>query len=294
LSSFAGIETPVYDSRMPPRAIGTGTISFGLVSIPVKLFSTSMPSSDVHFHLIDGKTKSRVKQRYYSVASGDEVDRKDMIKGYEFAKDQYVTFTEDELDALSEESTKAIEITEFLPIEQVEPLYYDKGYYLGADKGGDRAYALLRNAMKKTGRAALAKYAARGKQYLVLLRPVKNGIVMQQLYYPDELRAIDEIDIAEIDVKDAELKLAIQFIEQIATDEFHPEKYTDDVKARILEAIQKKVDGEEIVAGPSEAPRAQIIDLMEALKASLEQTTPRTKAVEKSGAKSAAKKKAKG
>jgi DNA end-binding protein Ku len=281
---------------MPPRAIGSGTISFGLVSIPVKLFSSSMPSSDIRFNMMDGKSKSRVKQQYYSVATGEPVDRGDMVKGYEFAKDQYVTFTDEEIKALSEESTKAIEITEFVPIEQVDPLYYDKAYYLGADKGGDRAYSLLGEAMKKTGRAALAKYAARGKQYLVLLRPLGNGIVMQQLHYPDEIRAMDEVDIAEIDVKDAELKLAIQFIEQIATDKFNPDQYTDEVKTRILEAIQKKVEGEEVVAGPSEAPKAQIIDLMEALKASLDQSAPKkTKSAGKK-AKDASpkKKKAKG
>jgi len=281
---------------MPPRAIGSGTISFGLVSIPVKLFSSSMPSSDIRFNMMDGKSKSRVKQQYYSVATGEPVDRGDMVKGYEFAKDQYVTFTDEEIKALSEESTKAIEITEFVPIEQVDPLYYDKAYYLGADKGGDRAYSLLGEAMKKTGRAALAKYAARGKQYLVLLRPLGNGIVMQQLHYPDEIRAMDEVDIAEIDVKDAELKLAIQFIEQIAADKFNPDQYTDEVKTRILEAIQKKVEGEEVVAGPSEAPKAQIIDLMEALKASLDQSAPKkTKSAGKK-AKDASpkKKKAKG
>ena len=277
---------------MPPRAIGSGTISFGLVSIPVKLFSSSMPSSDIRFNMMDGKSKSRVKQQYYSVATGEPVDRGDMVKGYEFAKDQYVTFTDEEIKALSEESTKAIEITEFVPIEQVDPLYYDKAYYLGADKGGDRAYSLLGEAMKKTGRAALAKYAARGKQYLVLLRPLGNGIVMQQLHYPDEIRAMDEVDIAEIDVKDAELKLAIQFIEQIATDKFNPDQYTDEVKTRILEAIQKKVEGEEVVAGPSEAPKAQIIDLMEALKASLDQSAPKkTKSAGKKAKEASPKKK---
>jgi DNA end-binding protein Ku len=246
--------------------------------------------------MMDGKSKSRVKQQYYSVATGEPVDRGDMVKGYEFAKDQYVTFTDEEIKALSEESTKAIEITEFVPIEQVDPLYYDKAYYLGADKGGDRAYSLLGEAMKKTGRAALAKYAARGKQYLVLLRPLGNGIVMQQLHYPDEIRAMDEVDIAEIDVKDAELKLAIQFIEQIATDKFNPDQYTDEVKTRILEAIQKKVEGEEVVAGPSEAPKAQIIDLMEALKASLDQSAPKkTKSAgKKAKDTSPKKKKAKG
>ncbi len=273
---------------MPPRAIGSGTISFGLVSIPVKLFSSNVPSAGIRFNMLHGKCGSRLKQKYFCVRDEEEVPRSDMVKGYEFAKDQYVTFTDDEIKALSEESTKAIEITEFVPAEKVDPLYFDTAYYLGADKGGDRAYALLGEAMRKTGRSALAKYAARGKQYLVLLRVVDGGIVMQQLRYPDELRSMEELDLATVDIKDAELKLAVQFIEQIASDEFKPEQYSDDVKVRMQEAIQKKVEGEEVVMGPTEAPKAQIIDLMEALKASLEETAPKQA---KSTTKSAASKK---
>jgi DNA end-binding protein Ku len=275
---------------MAPRAIGSGTISFGLVSIPVKLYSSSVASSEVHFNMLHSKCGSRLKQRYVCVRDNEEVSREDTVKGYEFAKDQYVTFTEEELKAVAEDSTKAIEITEFVPADKVDPLYFDKAYYLGADKGGDRAYTLLRQAMATTGRSALAKYAARGKQYLVLLRAVDGGIVMQQLHYADELRSLSDLDIATVDVKDAELKLAVQFIEQLASDEFRPEQYEDEVKLRLQKAIQKKVEGEEVVVGQPEQPRAQIIDLMEALKASLAQSPGKAKTKARARTKAASKK----
>ena len=191
-----------------------------------------------------------------------------MVKGYEFSKEQYVTFTDEELKAMAEEAQKAIEITEFVPASKVDPVYFDGAYYLGPDKGGEKAYKLLNEAMKQTGRAALAKWAARGKQYLVMIRPVGNGLVMQQLLYKDEVRPISEVPIDDAELKEAELKLAVQLVEQIASDEFHPENYEDEVRKRYHEAIQRKVEGQEITAAP-EAPRAQIIDLMEALKASL-------------------------
>jgi len=191
-----------------------------------------------------------------------------MVKGYEFSKEQYVTFTEEELKSMAEEAQKAIEITEFVPASKVDPVYFDGAYYLGPDKGGEKAYRLLNEAMKKTGRAALAKWAARGKQYLVMIRPVDQGLVMQQLLYKDEVRPISEVPIEDAEVKEAELKLAVQLVEQIASDEFRPENYEDEVRKRYHEAIQKKVEGQEITSAP-EAPRAQIIDLMEALKASL-------------------------
>ena len=194
--------------------------------------------------------------------------RDQMVKGYEFAKDQYVTFTDDELKAMEEQAQKAIEITEFVPASAVDPIYFDKPYYLGPEKGGEKAYKLLLEAMRQTGRSALAKWAARGKQYLVLIRPAKGGLVMQQLLYADEVRPISEVPVGDAELKDGELKLAVQLVEQIATDEFHPENYEDDVKKRYHEAIQRKIEGQEITAAP-EQPKAQIIDLMEALKASL-------------------------
>ncbi len=253
---------------MPPRSIGTGTLSFGMVSIPVRLYAAGESASAVSFNLLHGKCKSRLKQQYVCPKDGEIVPRDQMVKGYEFQKEQYVTFTEEELKAMAEESQKAIEITEFVPTSAVDPVYFDSASYLGPDKGGEKAYRLLNEAMKQTGRVALAKWAARGKQYLVMIRPSGKGIVMQQLLYADEVRPISEVPIEDAELREAELKLAVQIVEQIARDEFHPESYQDEVRKRYHEAIQKKVAGQEITAAP-QAPKAQIIDLMEALKASL-------------------------
>lgn len=192
-----------------------------------------------------------------------------MVKGYEYAKGQYVLFTEEELKALTPDPTNAIEITEFVPIEEVDPIYYEKSTYLGPDRGGDKPYRLLAEAMRKTGRAALARYAARGKDYLVLLRPFEEGLIMQQLRYADELRPFSEVPVAPAEIKELELRLAVQLIEQIASDKFKPEQYEDTVRLRTRDLIEKKVQGQEITAAPAEAPKAQIVDLMEALKASL-------------------------
>jgi DNA end-binding protein Ku len=254
---------------MAARAIATGTISFGLVSIPIKVYSASQPQATVSFHLLHKKDGSRLKQQYLCAKDGEKVDREDMVKGYEFAKGQYVIFTPEELEALEERATQAIEITEFVPADKVDPVYFDKPYYLGPDKGGDRPYRLLAEAMTQTGRSALAKYAARGKQYLVLVRAANGGLVMQQLHYADEVKAFTEIPVGEATVKPAELQLAVQLVEQAATDEFHPEKYEDEYQKRLQDIIQKKIEGQEVSLAPVEEPKAQIIDLMEALKASL-------------------------
>lgn len=267
---------------MPARPLGSGTISFGMVSIPVKLFSAAESASAVSFNLLHGKCKSRLKQQYICPKDNEIVPRDQMVKGYEFSKEQYVTFTEDEIKKMQEEASPAIEITEFVPIAKVDPIYFDGAYYLGPDKGAEKAYKLLNEAMKQTGRCALAKWAARGKQYLVLMRPFEGGIVMQQLLYSDEVRAFSEVPIGDAGLKDAELALARQLIEQIASDEFKPENYADEVRKRIHEAIQRKVEGQEITSAP-EQPRAQIIDLMEALKASLAAKTAAKERAEDAG-----------
>jgi DNA end-binding protein Ku len=255
---------------MAARPIASGNISFGLVSIPVKLFSTADHSSDIRFNLLDATHKVRLKQQYVSPVDNRVVPRDQQTKGYEFAKDQYVTFTDEELQALSEKASPSIEITEFVPLSEVDPIFFEKAYYLGPDQAGDRAYRLLATAMRETGRCAVAKYASRGKQYLVLLRPFGEGLVMQQLFYEDEIRSFAEVPLGEeVALKEAEVALAIQLIEQIASDQFEPGKYSDEVRGRILTAIQQKVEGQEVEAAVEEAPKAQIIDLMEALKASL-------------------------
>lgn len=253
------------------RAIAGGTISFGLVSIPVKLYSATQASSGVSFNMLHAKCKSRLKQQYVCTHDNEIVGRDQMTKGYEFAKDQYVTFTTEELKALEEKATQTIDIAEFVPLDRIDPVYFDKAYYLGPEKGGEKAYRLLCEAMRETGRAGLARYAARGKQYLVLLRPsIEGGMVMQQLLYSDEVRPFSDVPMPdETEVKEPELRLAKQLIDQIAVETFEPTKYHDDVKDRILADIERKREGQEIAVTAPEPEPARIIDLMEALKASL-------------------------
>jgi DNA end-binding protein Ku len=256
---------------MPARAIGSGSISFGLVAIPVKLFPATQSQSAVSFNLIHKECGSRLKQQYLCARENVVVPREDMVKGYEFAKDQYVVFTPDELKALEERGTGAIDIQEFVPLAAVDPVYFDKPYYLAPEKGGEKAYHLLAQVMRETSRCALARYAARGKMYLVLIRPADRGLVMQQLLYEDEVRSWKEVPLPDVPaIKDAELKLAEQLVSQISVETFEPTKYEDEVKKRILADIDRKVQGQEIAVGEAEEAPAQIIDLMEALKASLE------------------------
>ena len=252
-----------------PRPIWSGTISFGLVSIPVKLYN-AVSKKSVSFNQLDSRTGSRIRLKKTSAEDGSDVPDDVIVKGYEVSKGQYVVFSPEELKALDEKATNSIDIAEFVPLDKIDRVYLDKAYFLGPDKGGERAYHLLAKALEETGRAALGQYAARGKQNLVLVRPTASGVlVMEQLHYADELKKASEVPIPETSVKDTELKLAKQLIEQTATDEFHPEKYHDQVRDRVLQAIQAKVDGQEITSEPAEKAPTKIIDLMEALKASL-------------------------
>jgi DNA end-binding protein Ku len=254
---------------MSARPIASATISFGLVSVPVKLYSTADNSQKVTFNWINPSTSSRVRQRYWDPTEERIVEREDLVKGYEFAREKYVVFTPDELKVLEAQSTNAIEITEFIPFDQVERMYLAKAYYLGPDRGGERAYRLLGAALRETGRAALARYAARGKEYLVLVRPLGEGLLLEQLYYSHELRSFDEVPIGDAEVKDEELALAVQLIQQAAKDSFDPDKYEDEVSAKVLALIERKIEGEEITAAPEAGAEDKIIDLMAALKASL-------------------------
>ncbi len=281
---------------MPARSVGAGTVSFGLVSIPVRLYSTSETSGEVRFNMLDPSDNTRVRQQLVNPRTGAVVERKETIKGYEFGKGQYVTFSNEEIRELQEKASPSIEISEFVPLVEVEPIYFEKSYYLGPEKGGERAYRLLSEAMRKTGRTALAKHLARGKQHLVMLRPYASGLLMQQLKYGGELKSFDEVPLGgETELKPGELELAVQLIEQIASEEFKPDDYTDKVRERLWEAIQRKIEGREVADDETEAPQAQIIDLMEALKASLSTDGEAEDAVsgKKAGArpKSAAKRK---
>jgi DNA end-binding protein Ku len=259
---------------MAARSIASLTVSFGLVSIPVKLYSATEASRAISFNLLHKACGSRLKQQYFCVKEEVPVAREDMVKGYEFSKDQYVMFTPEELKALEEAGTHSADITEFVPLESVDPVFFDKAYYLAPDKGGAKPYALLARALRDSKRCALGRWAARGKQYIVMIRAVDHngtmGLVMQQLLYAGEVRSITEVDIPKTEVRDAELKLAQQLIEQQASDKFDPSAYTDDVRARIEAAVQKKIEGQEISIAEAPQPGAEVIDLMAALRASLE------------------------
>jgi len=276
-----------------PRSIGSLTISFGLVAIPVKLYSATQSTGQISFNMLHKACGSRVKQQYICAKEEVVVPREDIVKGYEFSKDQYVMFTPEELKALEETGTHTADITEFVPLKSVDPVYFDKAYYLGPDKGGAKPYALLARALRESGRCAIGRWAARGKQYIVMIRPVEDlveGLVMQQLLYAGEVRALRDIDIPKMDVKPQELKLAQQLIEQQSADKFDPAQYTDEVRSRIEAAVQKKVEGQEITTTEEPEKGAQVIDLMEALRASLEKKPARKAQAEKPAAKKAAKK----
>ena len=271
---------------MPARSIGNATISFGLVSVPVNLYSASESKTSVSFNMLHKKCGGRLKQQYICPKDNNEVvERTDTVKGYEFAKDQYVVLSTEELKAIEEKATQMIDVIEFVPLAKVDREYLEKVYYLGPDKGADRAYRLLVAALLDTGKAALGQYAARGNQHLVLLRPLNGVLVMEQLHYADEVRPTSEVTIPEGEVKPMELALAKQLIEQTTNENFEPQKYKDTVRERILETIQRKVDGQDITTDIAPDSGSKIIDLMDALKASLAATAQADSAKAEQGAK---------
>ncbi len=255
---------------MPARSIGTATISFGLVSIPTKLYTTNESGGDISFNMLHDADNARLKQQYICTKCNEVVDREHTVKGYEHAKGQYVVLSTDELKALDAVATQTVSLEEFVPASAVDPLYVEKSYYLGPDKGGERAYKLLADAMIDTGLVGLASYSARGKQYIVLLRPFKQGLIMHQLRYAQEVKDWSEVPIPDLpEIKPAELGLAKQIIQQIAHETFDPKKYKDDVQERMMDLIQKKIEGQEITMTPEAPAAGKVIDLMAALKASL-------------------------
>jgi len=254
---------------MPLHSVGSGTISFGLVSIPIKMFSAST-SAGVSFNQLHAKCGSRIRQQLICPTCNEVVDRSSLVKGYEFAKDQYVQFTEDELKALEGEASKMIDIAEFVPLADVDPIYFEKTYYLGPDKGGEKAYRLLTDAMQKSGRVALAKFVMRGKENLVLIRPAQDGLMLHTMYFSDEIRDFGEVEKGDdAKVKPGELDLAERLVKELSSDSFKPEQYADEYRGRVLEVVESKVEGREVTSLAPQAQRTQVIDLMDALKQSL-------------------------
>ncbi|MGF6768704.1 DNA end-binding protein Ku [Paraburkholderia sp. GAS199] len=243
---------------------------FGLVSIPVKLYSATDSAAGVGFNLLTPEG-GRVKQQYISEASGEVVARTDMKKGYEFEKGRFVVFEPDELKALEESASHVVEIVSFVPEQSIDPLFYDKAYFIAPDKRGGKPYSLLQQAMRESGRCALAKWSYKGKTRIVQVRPAEDGMVFQQLLFADEVHALSELHIEPVTVTKSELQLALQIIEQVSDDAYDPAAYEDEEKKRILEAIDRKIAGKQIVSPqePAEESGGQVIDLMEALRASL-------------------------
>ena len=254
---------------MPAHSIGSANISFGLVSIPIKMF-TAASAGGVSFNQLHPKCGGRIKQQQICPTCNEVVERGSLVKGYEFSKDQYVQFTDEELKALEGETSRMIDIAEFVPLDQVDPIYFEKTYYLGPDKGGEKAYRLLTDTMKQSGRVALARYVMRGKENMVLIRASQNGLMLHTMYFADEIRDFTEVDKGEnAKLKPGEMELAQRLVNELATDKFKPEQYTDEYRTRVLAAVEAKVEGKEVTSLAPQAQRAQVIDLMDALKQSL-------------------------
>jgi DNA end-binding protein Ku len=262
---------------MPPHALGSGTISFGLVSIPIKLY-TAAGSANVSFNLLHAKCGSRIKQQTFCPTCNETVERSALVRGYEFSKDQYVRVTDEELKALEGEASKMIDIAEFVPLAKVDPIYFEKTYYLGADKGGEKPYRLLADAMEKSGQVALATFVMRGKESLVLIRAAQGGLMLHTMYFADEVRDFSEIPKGETaKISGTETQLAIRLIDELSNEDFEPEKYTDEYAERVLNLVNKKAEGKEISLAQPSTQRGQVIDLMAALKGSLDRTAQREK-----------------
>jgi DNA end-binding protein Ku len=262
---------------MPPHSLGSGTISFGLVSIPVRMYTAS-GSATVRFNMLHAKCGTRIKQQLFCPTDNVVVDRSEIVKGYEYAKDQYAQVKDEELKALEGEASQIIDIAEFVPLKKVDPIYFEDTYYLGPDKGGEKAYRLLADAMAKTDRVALAKFVMRGKESLVLIRPSQGGLMLHTMYFSDEVRDFGEIEKgSDAKIKSGELDLAARLIDELSNEEFKPEQYKDDYRLRVLDMVNQKIEGKEVTPMGPQVQRAQVIDIMDALKQSLAKRGPKEK-----------------
>ena len=254
---------------MPARSISTASLTFGLVSIPVRLFPATS-SKSVSFHLLHAKDMSRIQQKIYCPKEDKIVDRSELVRGYEIEKDRYVTFSDDELKKLEAQADRAVEITEFIPASEVDPVYFENSYLLGCEPTSAKAYRLLQEAMTKAERVGVAKYTMRGKERLVLIRPYEGGLMMHTMYYNDEIRSFGEIDHgANAQVKDSELSLAQRLLDDLTQKKFKPSEFKDNYRERVIEAAERKMAGNELTEPAPEAKQGKVIDLMSALKESL-------------------------
>jgi len=260
---------------MAARPIGNATISFGLVSIPVRLY-VATHSEQLSFNQIHEPCGSRIKQHIFCPKCDRVVERNELVKGYQFEKDRYVTFTDEELKAVEAEASRAIDISEFVPLSSVDPLYFEGAHYLGPQAGAEKAYQLLVSAMHDRGTVALAQFVHHGKEHLVLIRPVGEGLVLHTMHYADEVRGFDDVEVGGPQkIRPQEIELAKKLVDQLSGDTFAPQQYKDAYRDRVREVVDRKIAGEAITTSEPEPARAQVIDLMEALKASL--SRPKTK-----------------
>ena len=272
------------------RSIASLTISFGLVTIPVKLYPATVTSERVSFNLLRKKDGSRVKQQYVAVNDGKVVERSELVKGYEFAKHRYVQFSPAELKALEEMTTRSIDIGQFVPLESVDPVYFAGTYYLGPDKGGAKPYALLVTALRESKQCAIGRWISRGKESVVVIRPFEGGLAMHLLHFDAEVRGMKELAIEPVKVSDSQLRLANQLIDHLAAKRFEPGEFHDEFKRRVDAAIEQKVKGQEISLAEAPVSKAagNVIDLMSALRASLDTKSGRATSGERKAPKRAA------
>jgi DNA end-binding protein Ku len=253
------------------RPLRNATISFGLVNIPVR-FYTATKSEDVHFNLLHKDCGSRVSRKWWCPQHDEGITYDDMIRGYAIAKNRYVTFTGEEIETLESDDNRALEITAFVPLDEIDPVFFEKAYYLGPAPGGGKTYKLLAEAMKKQNKVAVARWVTGGREHLVILRPFENGLVLHTMYYADEVRDFGAIDVEEgSQPRDKEVALAEMLINELSEKSFDPLAYKDEYRERLMERIQAKAEGETIVSeAPEEAGTGEVVDIMEALRRSLE------------------------
>jgi DNA end-binding protein Ku len=253
------------------RSIASLSISFGLVSIPVKLYPAIVSSERISFHWLRAKDSSRVHQQFLAVKDNEPVDRSDLVKGYEFSKNQYVTFSPQELKQLEDATTHSIDIQQFVPLASVDPVYFYETFYLAPDKGGSKPYSLLSKALDRSAQCAIGRWVLRGREHMVVIRAVDGGLAIHQLHFDAEVRTLKDLGVKPAPVSDAELKLANQLIAQLAAKRFDASAYHDEWRARVKAAIGRKVKGKEVAISEEEPrrPADNVIDLMGALRASL-------------------------
>ena len=254
---------------MALRPLRNATISFGLVSIPVR-FYTATKSEDVHFNLLHESCGTRVNRKWWCPHHEKIVESDELIKGYAISKNKYVTFADEEIEALESDGNRALDITEFVDLKEVDPIFFEKAYFLGPAPGGGKTYKLLSQAMKKQNKAAVARWVAAGKEHLVVIRPFEHGLALHTMFYADEVRDFDAIDLEDAPVRDKQIQLAETLINELTEKKFNPMQFKDEYRERLLERIREKSRGKTIEIETHEEPKGgEVVDIMEALRRSL-------------------------